>query len=380
MSSTMTTADWAALKKAGQTPGATAYLEDQANRARFYGQGAPAMSQADWAALAAAGRAGGTAYLEAQARAAQPDFNAQGNAQATPAAGTGANIYDANGNILPQADAEAILANELQSWGFGQDAVDWSKTVLTSNASIDQILFELRKQPFYVNSVYGQTNAARSAAGLPAMTEAQINAYKDYAVGVSQQAGLPTGFMSDQQVAKLAGMDVSTAELDSRITQGLTKAMQSDPLTLSTLQNYYGVTPGHLAAYYLDPTNALPLLQNQFASAQIGATAQRTGYGAIDQGTAMGLAQLGVTPSQAQTSFTKLGIETPLFNALPGAAGEQAITEGQQLGAEFGGNATDQMLIQQRAQQRQAAFQGQYKFAETAGRGITGLGAAPRNG
>jgi hypothetical protein len=335
------------------------------------------MTAADWAALQAAGRRGGTAYLEAQAAAARPNFDPSGNL--TPGAGTGNNIFDANGNILPQADAEAILANELTSWGFGQDAIDWSKTVLTSNASIDQILFELRKQPFYVNSVYGKTNAGRTAAGLPTMSEAQINAYKDYAVGVSQQAGLPAGFMNDDQVVKLASMDVSTAELDARITQGLTKAMQSDPLTLDTLQNYYGVTPGHLAAYYLDPANALPMLQNQFLSAQIGSTAQRTGYGAINQPTAMGLAQLGVTPAQAQTGFTKLGTEAQLFGALPGTA-EQNIGQGVQLGAEFGGNAEDQMLIQQRAAQRQAAFAGSYKFAETAGRGMTGLGAAPRNG
>jgi hypothetical protein len=296
----------------------------------------------------------------------------------TPPAGV-AMTTDANGNPITQNDAIAILSQELSSWGFGSDAVTWATQQITSNNSIDQILYSLRQQPFYVNSMYGQVMQARQAANLPAMTEAQINSYKDYAVGVMQQAGLPTNFINDQEMVTLMSHDVSTAELDARITQGLSKAIQSPPQVLAALQQYYGVTPGGLAAYFLDPNRALPLLQNQFTSAQIGGAAVQTGYGHISQPQAMAIAQMGKTQADAVTGFTNLAKEAQLFTALPGS-GEQGINQEIQLGAEFGGNAADQMAITQRTDQRKAAFSGYYKYAETQGRGITGLGVAPRNG
>jgi hypothetical protein len=296
----------------------------------------------------------------------------------TPPLGTGYTT-DANGNPVTSGDAVAILSSELASWGFGQDAMDWAKAQIQSNNSIDQILFSLRNQPFYQNSIFGQVQTARTKAGLPAMTEAQILSYKDYAIGVAQQAGLPQGFITDSELTQLMGQDVSTAELDQRITQGYTAALKAPPDVLNQLQQYYGITPGHLAAYYLDPTRALPLLQQQFVAAQIGANATRTGFGGIDQATAMGLAQQGITDTTAKTGFTDLAKQAQLMGPLPGSH-EQAIVEGVQLGAEFSGNAQDQQAIAQRAQQRTAVFQGNYHFAETQNRGITGLGSVQRNG
>lgn len=286
---------------------------------------------------------------------------------------------DANGNPVTTQDAVAILSQELTSWGFGNDAVQWATQQIQSNSSIDQILYSLRQQPFYVSSVYGQVAKARAAQGLPQMSEAQVNAYRDYAVGVAQQAGLPPGFITDSEVATLAGNDVSTAELDARITQGYVQALKAPPDVLQTLQNYYGVTPGGLAAYYLDPQRALPLIQQQFASAQTGAAAARTGYGTIDQATAMGIAQLGKTEGEVTTGFSDLAKQSQLFNALPGS-GEQGINQQTQLAAEFGGNAQAQQEITQREEERKAAFAGSYRYAETANRGLTGLGVAPRNG
>lgn len=301
----------------------------------------------------------------------------------TPSAGT-TMTTDANGNPVTSQDATAILASELASWGFGSDAIAWATQQIQSNNSIDQILYSLRQQPFYVNSVFGQVAKARSAANLPAMTEAQILSYKDYAIGVAQQAGLPTGFITDNELVTLMGNDVSTAELDARITQGYVAASKSDSATLNALQQYYGVTQGQLAAYYLDPNRALPMIQQQFLAAQMGGAAVNTGYtqatgNQLSQSQAMQMAQLGTTQTQAETGFTALAKQAQLFAALPGSQ-EAAITEQQQLGAEFSGNAQDQQAIAARAQQREAVFQGNYHFAETQNRGITGLGSVPRNG
>ena len=289
---------------------------------------------------------------------------------------------DANGNPVTGGDAVAILSSELASWGFGQDAVQWATQQIQSNNSIDQILYSLRQQPFYTNSVFGKVAAARTKAGLPAMTEAQILSYQDYATGVAQQAGLPPGFISTDELVQLMGNDVSTSELDARITQGLTAALKADPLVIQKMDQDYGIqnSTGALAAYYLDPARALPLLQNQFQAAQIQAQAQQTGYSSnVDEATAMGLSQMGVTDAQAKTGFTDLAKQAQLFTPLPGS-NESAINEGVQLGAEFSGNAEDQQAIAQRAQQREAVFGGNYHFAETQSKGITGLGTVNRNG
>lgn len=302
-----------------------------------------------------------------------------------PPAGTGTTT-DANGNPVSTQDAVAILSQELTSWGFGSDAITWAKQQIQSNNSIDQILFSLREQPFYKNSIFGKVAAARTKAGLPAMTESQILSYKDYAIGVAQQAGLPPGFISTQELVTLMGKDVSTSELDARITQGFTAASKADPATLAAFQQYYryGLTPGHLAAYFLDPTRALPMIQQQFLAAQAGGAAVNTGYtaatgNALSRAQAEMIAQLGTTQTQAETGFTALAKQAQLFHALPGS-NETNITEGQQLGAEFAGNAQDQQAIQERQQQREAVFEGNYHFAETQNRGITGLGSVPRNG
>lgn len=296
----------------------------------------------------------------------------------SPPAGTGMTT-DANGNPVTDQDAIAILSQELTSWGFGPDAIDWATKAIQSNQSIDQILFSLRQQPFYVNSMFGQVAAARKANGLPAMTEAQMLAYQDAAIGVANQAGLPQGFINTAELVTLMGNDVSTAELDARINQGYVAALKSDPATLQALQQDYNITPGGLAAFYLDPTRALPLIQQAFATAQMQGAAVNTGYGTISQAEAQLMAQLGTTQTQAETGFTDLAKKAQLFNQLPGQ-GMPAISQEVQLAAEFGGNAQDQQLIKQRGEEEAAAFAGNYHFAESQNRGITGLGTVPRNG
>ena len=278
-----------------------------------------------------------------------------------------------------QADAMAILTDELTAWGFGADAIQWAAQAVRSNESTNQILVSLRQQPFYQNSIFGQVAKARQAAGLPAMTEAAILNYKDFVVGVAQQAGLPQGFINDGELVQLMGSDVSTSELDARITQGYVDALKAPQDVRDQLQTYYGIDTGHLAAYYLDPNKALPLLQQQFQSAQLGAAATRTGFGALDRTAAEQLAQLGVTEPTGEKGFTDLAKQSQLFNALPGS-GEQGISQQVQLAAEFGGSAPAEQEIAARQEERKATFEGGYRFAETQGRGITGLGPAQRNG
>ena len=287
--------------------------------------------------------------------------------------GTGG-TFTPQGGTQAQQDAMSVIQTMLDSYGLGSLA-SWAWTELTSGKSVDQITFDLRQTPTYQQSIFGQTNKARQAGGLPVMTEAEILAYKTQASQMYSEAGLPKNFYStDAQLAAFMGQDISMSELTKRVQDGYEQAAQAPPEIRQALTDLYGVDQGHLAAFFLDPTAALPLIQQRFRAAQISGVAAITGYGELTQTPAEQLAQMGVTQQQAQSGFTQLGGEQQLFGALPGTQ-EAEIGQQVQLGAEFMGNAADQLTIEQRAAQRKAAFQGGGQYAQTT-KGIAGVGVA----
>ena len=154
-------------------------------------------------------------------------------------------------------------------------------------------------------------------------------------VGVAQQAGLPPGFITTTELTTLMGQDVSTSELDAPHHPGLSRQPSRPRPTCSSSSRTTTGLPWRTRRLLPRPPPALPLLQQQFTAAQIGSQATRTGYGALDQATAMRLAQQGVTDAQAKTGFTDLATQAPLFNPLLGS-GEQAIAQEIQLGPSSG--------------------------------------------
>jgi hypothetical protein len=170
--------------------------------------------------------------------------------------------------------------------------------------------------------------------------------------------------------------NVSLNELNGRIQGAKEATYNMDPNTAARLAQDFGLTPGSgaLASFFLDPTKALPLLQNQANAAKIGGQADNAGYAGLGNDTTLALAQQGVTQAQAGQGFNALAHEQQLFQGLPG---EQAptITQKTQLDATFSGNADAQSQIEQRRQARQAQFADGGAFASTQ-QGMTGLGSA----
>ena len=276
------------------------------------------------------------------------------------------------GSPDPNNDANAILQNELASWGLA-DLAPLAMGWITDGQGIDQIMFNIRQTPQYAQRFPGM--ALRKAAGLPAISEAQYTQYEDQSAQIMRAAGIPADFYSSRsEIGSLIGSDVSASELNERVQKGYVAATQAPQDVRDHLSAYYGIDTGHLAAYYLDPTKALPLLERQMQTAQIGAQATRTGYGDINLTTADQLAGLGVSDNAAQKGFTNLAHEAQLFTSLPGQE-STAIDQTTQLGAEFGQNAQDQALINRRAEERVADFKGGGAFGATS-TGLTGTGQA----
>ena len=116
------------------------------------------------------------------------------------------------------------------------------------------------------------------------------------------------------------------------------------------LASQYGVTGGALVGYFLDPDKAMPILEKQWAAAQVtGAAAQQ--QVAIDKATSERLAAQGVSYDQAEQGFGQVAATT----GLAAGRGETATTS-DLIGAAFG-DAAAQQKVTRIAKGRTGKFQ-----------------------
>ena len=137
------------------------------------------------------------------------------------------------------------------------------------------------------------------------------------------------------------------------------------------MRRLYGVDDSMLAAYFLDPAKATPMLLRQANAAQIAAEGTLQAEQQISAMTAEELAVAGVTQQVAREGFQRIAAAEELFVPLPGTT-EQAITQEEQIAGVFGTSAAAQQRIRQRSRERQAAFEAGGRFAGQ-GTTVTGL-------
>lgn len=274
-----------------------------------------------------------------------------------------------------QADAWTQLESTLQQYGFAgadlQALVAWARNEIVAGNSSPQIMLDLEQTPQFAARF--PAIVAREKAGLPPITPAEyISNERSYAQ-LERAAGITPNFADyDTLIAN----DVSPTEYADRINQGYLAVAQANPDVIAQFQNYYGVTPGQLAEYFLNPEKSAPTLQRQAVAAQIGAASREATFGQVDQQQAMRLAQEGVTYQQAQQGFGNLAQERELYQGLPGQR-EQPLTQDQLLAGQFEQNAEVQRtLARQAAYEKGTTAQGG-KVAETAA-GYTGIGRLQR--
>jgi hypothetical protein len=191
-----------------------------------------------------------------------------------------------------------------------------------------------------------------------------------------QEAGLPADFYdqpSDFQAWIAGGTSVN--EVRDRAQLGYQAVRQSNPQVIAEFKRLYGVNEGELAAYFIDPERMRPTFdryeaERQARSAQIAAQATTQAGFTLGQQQAEELARAGVTQEQAQAGFTALGDTRELFQT--SLAGEQQITQQEQIAGTFNTNAEARQKIAARRRGRQAAFESGGGFA-TGQTGVAGL-------
>lgn len=271
----------------------------------------------------------------------------------------------------PQSDqsASGIINNALAEFGLQTLGSQAWNMYLTGQLP-DQIFLNLQQTTEWKTRFPAMEVLAKRGQAISATD------YLNYEKSIAQQnqaAGLPQGmYDTPEDIANLLTNSVSPSEYQNRLQAYQTAAWQTPSEVRQALTDYYGVTPGQLTAFFIDPDKALPLIQRDLAAAQAGGTSVRTGFGQLDQGNAEYLAGLGLSQSALDTGFNKLSSENQLIQGLPGQ--QPGIGTDTAIAAQFGQNAQAQ-------QQFEAAQQDQLNQFKRGGapvatsKGVIGAGS-----
>ena len=279
-----------------------------------------------------------------------------------------------------QRDARSTINVVLASYGL-EGLSDYVYTEIIQKETVninnpDAIIYAIREQPTYKKRFAG--NAARLKKGLSELDPATYIGLENQFRETLKANGMPANFYdgNDDFQALIEG-DVSNAELNERVQQGYRAVADADPQVKAQMQNLYGVSEGELAAYFLDPQKAAPLLTRQARAAQISARGLEQGGVQLSATLAEDLARRGVTESEAQTGFTAIGKLGELTTQM---AGETALSQEQIVNQQFGTDVAASQELEKRRRRRVGEFQGGGSFArsqgESAGAITTSVGTA----
>lgn len=244
---------------------------------------------------------------------------------------------------------------------LGDKIVEYAK----SGMSADAIAIALRSTPEYKQRFPAMEALANKGR---ALSEAEYIEYERTAGQLEQRYGFPTGLLSNS-VTDLLTNEVSTAELNDRAILASAAAIEAPEDIRTQMTEFYGIDQGGLAAYFLDPDRALPLLEKQYASSVIGTEARRQGIG-IDVSGAESLTDFGVTQEQAREGFGRVS----RMGAFTQGRGD-VVSQQQLISGTFQQNEEAQRAIERAQRARTGRFQEGGGF--TSGQqGISGLGTA----
>ena len=270
--------------------------------------------------------------------------------------------------FAPRQDAENTIQSVLSTYGLGGLSKFLYKLYAEQKVNIDNpdaIIFAIREQDEYKKRF--AANAARAKKGLSELDPGSyIELENSYRRLMQSNLGNDfKGFYDEtSDFTKLIEGDVSPSELQDRVQNGFRAVQDADPEVKRQMQELYGVSEAGLAAYFLDPTKAAPILTRQAEAAKIAARAKEQGNIQLQFATAEEIAARGITAAEAEAGFTNLGLQQGLYTEM---AGEQALTQQEKVGAALGYDVQGKTKLAQRVSTRKSAFQGGGSFTKTTG-------------
>ena len=316
-------------------------------------------------AAKAKGNAAVVKALETRLTATKAQLTALGGAQVKAQN----KVYESTGQydkLLSGSNRDAFMALNSLFKTYGLDSLAGKIYGFVKNGySPDTISILLQDTSEYKTRFAG--NEARKAAGLAVLSPAEYLATEASYRQIMQQSGMPASFYDQpSDFANWIGKNVSPSEIQSRVDLATQATALANPGLREAL-NQMGIDDGHLSAYFLDQTKALPILQKAAATAQIGGEALNQGL-AFDQAYAEQLATQGITQSGAQQGYQQVAGELGTLGNLGSIYGEGwSQRESEQ--SVFEGQAAATQKKQRLLSQERGAFSGSTGSA----RGLGGL-------
>jgi hypothetical protein len=230
----------------------------------------------------------------------------------------------------------------------------------------DAVMAEIRNTDAY-NQRFPAMRALR--AKNRAISESAYIEFERAASGLERQFGLPAGMLGRDAISRLIENEVSERELEQRVVMAATAAYQVDSTVKNQFRDFYGIGEGGLAAYFLDPDRATPLLNKQFVSAQIGAEAARQDI-QIGVGLAEDLQLMGVDTEQARQGFGRVVQQRGLTAGRGDVVSQQQLIQGNLMQ-----NEEAQQAMERAAMSRRGRFEGGGSL-QTTQTGVAGLGSS----
>jgi hypothetical protein len=308
------------------------------------------------------------------------------------AVSSGNEAADTGATVSAQYTAEATADSDLTNWGI--DTPEMNRLVARLAAegvtNTNEILQNIRQTKTYQTAFAGLAEY-NAQPGHVHMTESEYRTYSQSVLGASQQYGVPKGFIDQSEIGKLLVGNVSASEFQQRVEDIYSAVSNMDAGAKADLQNWYGIGPSDLLTYFANPNKALPALQRQVASAEIGDYASRVGLSGLSETDAQQLAQqaklsaaqgnnqLGTGVSTIEGSLLSASKDAALLGSNPGAQAPSIDTNdliGSQI-AGFGGTnqRAAQSDVEQAEQAKAAPFEKGGGFAQSE-KGVTGIGSA----
>ena len=244
---------------------------------------------------------------------------------------------------LSGMDANSIFASGLAGWGLS-DLASGVQGMTAKGLSPASIADWIRSTPSYATRFPAMKGL--SAAG-HAISESQYLAkeQQDRDLLYTYLGPNAKSYDNPAQLGTLMTNFVSSQELQGRL-QAVHDEVNASPDTKAWLQSNYGLSSQDLAAAWLNPQTTADQVAKRSTASQIGGAAATAGFGQLTQAQAELLASQGVTQSQAQNTFAKIGNYGQLEQGLPGADNGAAMSQNSILNASFEGGAPAAQLRQ----------------------------------
>ena len=268
--------------------------------------------------------------------------------------------------------AKDIVNGYLREAGLGALSEDaWKQW--NSGTSAEQIMDYVRTTPDYAKRFPAM--AALRAAGR-SISESTYVAKEQLDIDMMTSYGIPAEIATNRDLlGKLIANNVNQVDLQKRLIAGQESVMSLDKNVLDYASKTFGLTPGDLTAFVLNPDLATPVIEQKARAIQIGGAAFQASQKIAGE-QALNLAAAGVTGAQAQQGFGNIAQQQQLTQALPGDI-SGSVSQEELINAQFGMSPEALARTRRVAGTRAAEYQQGGQFVSGQG-GVTGLGSAPQ--